>query len=215
MAFKAVIFDLDGVIVSTDEYHYMAWKRIADEEGVYFDESINMRLRGVSRMESLDILLEKSQVNYSENEKLRLAERKNSLYIDFIKRLTPDNALPGVGALLSSLKENNVKIAIGSSSKNCPAILKYIGLNNYFDAVVDGNDISYSKPHPEVFLKASQKLGVRPKDCLVIEDASSGVAAALAAGMKVVGVGSASTDEDADYTSQSLEGFNLDIVLKP
>jgi len=214
MGFKAVIFDLDGVIVSTDEYHYRAWKKVADEEAIYFDDKINMRLRGVSRMESLEIVLEKSQKQYSKKVKLLLAERKNSYYLDLIKSLTPDDILPGVIDLLSQLKENGIKIAIGSSSKNSPEILSHIGLGSYFDATVDGNNINNSKPHPEVFLKAAAALGLDPQDCIVVEDAASGVAAALAAGMQVIGVGSAATDKDADYTAESLEGFNMDLIVK-
>ena len=214
MGFKAIIFDLDGVIVSTDEHHYRAWKKVADEEAIYFDEIINMRLRGVSRMESLEIVLEKSQKQYSKEEKLLLAERKNLYYKNLIKNLTPDDILPGVIDLLSLLKENGIKIAIGSSSKNSPEILSYIGLDSYFDATVDGNDINNSKPHPEVFLKAAYALGQSPQDCLVVEDAASGVVAALAAGMKVVGVSSAATDKNADYTAESLEGFNTDLIIR-
>jgi len=214
MGFKAVIFDLDGVIVSTDEHHYRAWKKVADEEAIYFDDKINMRLRGVSRMESLEIVLEKSQKQYSKEEKLLLAERKNSYYLDLIKSLTPDDILPGVIDLLSQLKENGIKIAIGSSSKNSPEILSYIGLGSYFDATVDGNNINNSKPHPEVFLKAAVALGHDPQECIVVEDAASGVAAALAAGMQVIGVGSAATDKNADYTAKSLEGFNTDLIIK-
>ena len=213
MGFRAVIFDLDGVIVSTDEHHYRAWKKIADEEAIYFDDIINMRLRGVSRMESLEVVLEKSKKQYSKEEKFLLAERKNSYYKDLIKSLTPDDILPGAIDLLSLLKENGIKIAIGSSSKNSPEILSYIGLDSYFDATVDGNDISNSKPHPEVFLKASERLGVKPEDCLVIEDAASGVAAALAAGMKVIGVGSAANDKNADYKTLSLKGFDAGLVF--
>ena len=143
---KAVIFDLDGVIVSTDDCHYEAWKKLADEEGIYFDRKINDRLRGVSRMASLEIVLERSEKTYTEEEKAELAERKNGYYKEFIKKLTPNDILPGVMDNLEELKKNGIKIAIGSSSKNTPIILKQIGLDGYFDAVSDGNNISKSKP---------------------------------------------------------------------
>ncbi len=163
---KAVIFDLDGVIVSTDDCHCAAWKRLADEEGIYFDGEINNRLRGVIRRTSLDIVLERAERTYTEAEKAELAERKNNYYKEFIKKLTPDDILPGVAKNLEELKENFIKIAIGSSSKNTPIILKQIRLESTFDAVADGNCITHSKPDPEVFLKAAQMLGIAPKTVL-------------------------------------------------
>ncbi len=199
MKYKAVIFDLDGVIVCTDECHYMGWKKLADDEGIYFDHKINERQRGVSRMESLDILLEKATKTYTDDEKLEMATRKNEYYKEYIKSLSPDDILPGVLNFTHFLKDRGIKIAIGSSSKNTPAILKNIGLNTYFDAVADGNDISKSKPDPEVFLKAAEKLGVQPADCLVVEDADAGIEAAIAGGMDVIGVGAASQNAKATY----------------
>ena len=213
MSIKAVIFDLDGVIVSTDDCHYRAWKRMADEEGIYFDFVINERLRGVSRMESLSIILEKANKVYTEDEKIAMALRKNDYYREFIKELTPNDILPGVINILHSLKEKGIKVAIGSSSKNCPMILQQIGLSNFFDATADGNDISKSKPNPEVFLLASEKLGMEPKDCLVVEDADAGIEAALSAGMKVLGVGSASNNIKANLTSKSLAEVSIDFIL--
>ncbi|SHJ85877.1 beta-phosphoglucomutase [Hathewaya proteolytica DSM 3090] len=189
MSIKAIIFDLDGVIVTTDNYHYEAWKMLADEKGVYFDRDINERLRGVSRMESLNIVLENSSRVFSEEEKNEMTERKNNYYKDLIRKLTPEDILPGVIELLRDLKDNNIKVAIGSSSKNAPSILKYIGLTKEFDAVVDGNNISHSKPHPEVFLKCAEALDLKPEECVVVEDAEAGVQAALAAKMKVLAVG--------------------------
>nr|MCR4718254.1 beta-phosphoglucomutase [Bacillota bacterium] len=174
---KAVIFDLDGVIVSTDDCHYEAWKKLADEEGIYFDRKINDRLRGVSRMASLEIVLERANKAYTEEEKAKLAKRKNGYYRDFIKKLTPNDILPGVMDNLEELKKNGIKIAIGSSSKNTPIILKQIGLCGYFDAVSDGNNISKSKPDPEVFVKAAEMLKIPPKNCLVVEDADAGIEA--------------------------------------
>ncbi len=204
MKYKAVIFDLDGVIVCTDDCHYMGWKKLADDEGIYFDRSINERQRGVSRMESLEVLLEKAEKEYTDEEKLEMATRKNEYYKEFIKELSPKDILPGVMEFTEFLKKNSIKIAIGSSSKNTPAILKNVGLENYFDAVADGNDITKSKPDPEVFLTAANKLGVPAFDCLVVEDADAGVQAALAAGMDVIGVGSASKNENATYRFEDL-----------
>ncbi len=185
---KAVIFDLDGVIVSTDDCHYEAWKMMADKEGIYFDKEINNRLRGVSRMESLEIVLERASKEYSEAEKLQLAECKNDYYKELITKLTPDDILPGAKDTLDRLKANGTKVAIGSSSKNTPVILKQIGLSDYFDAVSDGNNITNSKPDPEVFLKAADMLGIEYKDCMIVEDADAGIEAGTRAGMKTLSV---------------------------
>ena len=178
-----VIFDLDGVIVSTDNCHYLAWKKMADEEGIPFDRTINERLRGVSRMESLNIILEKANKAYSEEEKQAMATRKNGYYVELIGSLTPGDMLPGAMDTLQMLKEKGIRIAIGSSSRNTPVILKQIQLENAFDAVADGNAITHSKPDPEVFLLAAKLLGLSPDNCLVVEDADAGVEAALAGGM--------------------------------
>lgn len=213
MDIQAVIFDLDGVILSTDEYHYEAWKRMADEEGIYFDKEINENLRGVSRMESLEIVLKKSQKNYTEEEKLELAARKNEYYKLLLNRLTGSDILPGVMRVLNELKERGIKIAIGSSSKNAPFILRKIGLGDYFYAIADGNGIKNSKPDPEVFLLASKKLQVEPEKCLVVEDADAGIEAALAGGMKVIGVGYASNNEKAHYRMESLAEFDFNILI--
>ena len=203
---KAVIFDLDGVIVSTDDCHFRAWKRMADEEGIYFDREINNRLRGVSRMASLDIVLERSKREYSEREKQELAERKNEYYKELICELTPDDILPGVMDKLENLKENGIKIAIGSSSKNTPIILKQIGLDGYFDAVSDGNNITHSKPDPEVFLKAAEMLNIPPEDCMIVEDADAGIEAGKRAGMKTLAVQGA---KGADFSTENLEKCDL------
>lgn len=213
MSIKAVIFDLDGVIVSTDDYHYRAWKKISDEEGIYFDREINERLRGVSRMESLEIILEKSNKEYSEEEKLSFAERKNSLYRNLLEELTSKDILPGVMNLLESLKNKGIKIAIGSSSKNTKFILNKIGLNDYFDAISDGTEIKNSKPDPEVFLLAAEKLSIEPKDCLVVEDADAGVEAGLDGGMKVLAVGYAASNEKANLRMKSLEEFEYENIV--
>jgi len=206
---KAVIFDLDGVIVSTDDCHYKAWKKMADDEGIYFDKIINNRLRGVSRMESLEIVLEKAEKKYLEEEKLQLAERKNGYYKEFITKLTPGDILPGARKTLDELKTNGIKVAIGSSSKNTPIILKQIGLSDYFDAVSDGNNITNSKPDPEVFLKAADMLGIPYTECMIVEDADAGIKAGKSAGMKTVSVhGAKGADiEIVDLSEKSLLSF--------
>jgi beta-phosphoglucomutase len=210
---KAVIFDLDGVIVTTDDCHYQAWKRMADEEGIYFDRVINERLRGVSRMESLAIILEKSARPYSEQQKREMAERKNRYYCELIKNLSSRDILPGVMEILKILKQKGVKIAIGSSSKNALLILKQVGLESCFDTVADGNDIKHSKPDPEVFLVAARKMGVRPQDCLVVEDADAGIEAAKAGGMQVLGIGFAANNLKADHVAASLLDPNAWLIL--
>ena len=206
MKIKAVLFDLDGVIVTTDDCHYKAWKMMADDEGIYFDRKINERLRGVSRMESLQIILEKAQKEYTDDEKNKLAEKKNNIYVDLIQKLTPEDILPGVIKNLNTLKENGIKIAIASSSKNTKTILKQIGLIDCFDAISDGNNIKNSKPDPEVFLKAADMVGVAYEDCLVIEDADAGILAGKAAGMKTVAVANA---VGGDYHVSSLDDVDL------
>ncbi len=205
-----VIFDLDGVIVSTDDCHYRAWKSLADAEGISFDRTDNERLRGVSRMESLDIILEKAGREYSEAEKLEMATRKNENYRELILELTPNDILPGVMHFLTELKGRGVKLAIGSSSKNSPAILERIGLTGFFDAEADGNDIKRSKPDPEVFLLAADRLGLAPSSCLVVEDADAGVESALAAGMQVLGVGSAMNHPKATLRAPDLSVIGPD-----
>ncbi|MBE5742301.1 MAG: beta-phosphoglucomutase [Clostridiales bacterium] len=202
---KAFIFDLDGVIVSTDKFHYMAWKKMADEEGIYFDESINDRLRGVSRMDSLEIVLERSSKSYSASEKLLLADRKNEYYKQYLESLTEADRLPDVTETLSALRQKGYKLAIGSSSKNTPIILKKIGFEGYFDAVSDGNNIKKSKPDPEVFIKAAEYLGEKPKDCFVVEDAEAGIDAAVSGGFTAIGIGVASKYEK---TQISLNKFS-------
>ncbi len=202
---KAVIFDLDGVIVSTDEFHYMGWKKIADEEGIYFDKTINNRLRGVSRMESLDIVLERAARFYSENEKLELAAKKNSYYVGFLSALSPSDILEGISDVLDALRKKGVKLAIGSSSRNSKIILEKIGLLNAFDAIADGTEIKRSKPDPEVFLLASKKLSIEPSECAVIEDALAGIDSANGAGMVSVAISDAKSYEKATYRIETAQ----------
>ena len=199
MKYQGVIFDLDGVICSTDEYHYLAWKRLADRLGIPFDRTINNRLRGVSRMESLEIILEKSTQRYSEEEKQAFAAEKNDLYRQLLHHMSPADLSADVKNTLSVLREWGLKLAIGSSSKNTPFILERIGLNGYFDAVSDGNNITRSKPDPEVFLTAAAMLRLPPSVCLVVEDAHAGVQAAVAGGFDCAAMGDALEDGNATY----------------
>ncbi len=191
MSIQGVIFDLDGVLVTTDEYHYRGWKRLAEEKGIPFTHEDNHRLRGVSRMESLEIILERATHAYSQAEKLEMAERKNRYYVELLQDLTPADTLPGARALLEGLRKRGMKLAVGSSSRNTPLIMAKVDLNRYFNAVADGNDITNSKPDPEVFLIAAERLGLRPEACLVVEDAEAGVEAARRAGMAVFAIGPA------------------------
>jgi beta-phosphoglucomutase len=200
---KAFIFDLDGVIVSTDSLHYRAWKALADSENIYFDEEINNRLRGVSRMESLAIILERATRSYTDEEKVAMAERKNAIYRELLQVLTPNDRLANVTDTLERLRKQGYKLAIGSSSKNTPIILEKIGYSGYFDAISDGNNIKNSKPDPEVFLKAAEFLNLQPQDCFVVEDAEAGIAAAKAGGFTAIGIGSAAQDPNADYAIDS------------
>lgn len=205
ISYKAVIFDLDGVICSTDEYHYQAWKDMADSLGVYFDRTINNRLRGVSRMESLEIVLERYHGAVLSNErKQELAMMKNDIYRDSLKTLSSTDILPGVQDTLDALHTKGVKLAIGSSSKNTPFILQQLGLKHCFDAISDGNNITRSKPDPEVFLKAAEYLHLPPEVCLVVEDAVSGVQAGHTGGFDVAAVGDASAAGVGDYNMESV-----------
>lgn len=200
---KAFIFDLDGVIVFTDKFHYQAWKKMADRMGIYFDETINNRLRGVSRMESLEIILEKYDGALSQDEKEALAEEKNASYRELLKTMTPADVSEEVRNTLNELRARGYKLAIGSSSKNARFILEKVELLDFFDAISDGNNITNSKPDPEVFLKAAEYLGEAPEHCIVVEDAYAGVDAAKAGGMRAAAIGDAAAYEKADYVLES------------
>ena len=211
---KGLIFDLDGVLVFTDKFHYQAWKTMADELGVYFDETINHRLRGVSRMDSLEIILERYEgPDLSLREKEKLAEKKNEIYRTLLESMTPDDVTKEVRDTLTKLREKGYKLAIGSSSKNAKFILEKVELKDAFDAISDGNNITKSKPDPEVFLKAAEYLGLPPKACMVVEDAEAGIEAAKKGGMYAAGIGEAAKSINAD---ESLKTFSelVDIVDK-
>ena len=205
MQFDAIIFDLDGVICFTDEYHYRAWKAMADGMGIPFDRTINNRLRGVSRMASLEIILEQYHgPALSDERKAELAQQKNDLYRESLKEMSPKDLSDEVKETLDALRGMGLKLAIGSSSKNTPFILGQIGLKDYFDAVSDGNNITRSKPDPEVFVKAADMLGIAPERCLVVEDAVSGAEAGHAGGMKVACLGDAALNGAGDWNMQSI-----------
>lgn len=201
---RAVIFDLDGVLVSTDELHYEAWLQIARQEGIPFDRAVNDRLRGVSRMQSLAIILERAGQSYSQPEQEALAAQKNEHYRALLQTLTPAALLPGARETLCALRGRGIKTAVGSSSKNAPLILQRLQIEPLFDAVSDGNGLQHSKPHPEVFLRAAERLGLPPRDCLVVEDAEAGIQAAKAAGMPAAALGSARACPAADYRLEQL-----------
>lgn len=214
MELKGCIFDLDGVIVDTAKYHYLAWKRLADELGIFFTEEHNEALKGVSRMASLDILLSLEGVKKSEAEKEMLATRKNNWYVEYISKMTPDEILPGSIVLLEKLHAEGIKVAIGSASKNAGMILNRIGVMQHFDAIVDGHKITRAKPDPEVFLKCAEELGLDPSNCVVFEDAIAGVEAALAGGMRCIGIGNSTTLCKADLVLPDLRGITIEQLRK-
>jgi beta-phosphoglucomutase len=207
---KACLFDLDGVIVDTARYHYIAWKQIADELGFYFSEDDNERLKGVSRMQSLDILLEVGKIELDERSKFLLTEKKNGIYVDYVSRMTEAEILPGVTDFLDQLKSNQIRIALGSASKNAPMILERINLEEMFDAIIDGNKVSNAKPDPEVFLKGAFELGVKPEECLVFEDAQAGIEAAQNAWMFTIGVGLEENLKGADHIIPGFLEMNIE-----
>ncbi|MGN0807481.1 MAG: beta-phosphoglucomutase [Candidatus Coproplasma sp.] len=202
--FNNVIFDLDGVICSTDKFHYLAWKRAVEPLGVEFNESVNNRLRGVSRMDSLNIILKKYDGQISQTEKVKLCEYKNNLYREMLSTLSMKDLSKDVLDTLVGLKGCGKKIAIGSSSKNTKLILEKLGIIELFDAIADGNDILKSKPDPEVFLKAAEMLGEKSCDCAVVEDAESGIQAAVAGGFYAIAISDARKSPLADMKINKL-----------
>ncbi|MVN21901.1 beta-phosphoglucomutase [Mucilaginibacter arboris] len=210
MNVKACIFDLDGVIVDTAVYHFKSWKRLADELGINFTLHDNERLKGVSRMRSLEIVLEIGHQTKTEAEKQELATRKNEWYTEMISKMKPDEVLPGAREFLQQVKNAGIKTALGSASKNAGTILEKTGLIPFFDAIVDGNHVATAKPDPEVFLKGAEALKIEPANCVVFEDAIAGVEAALAGGMKVIGIGSGEILNKADLVVSGLDKMNID-----
>lgn len=195
---RAAIFDLDGVIVDTAKYHYLAWKRLAREYGFDFTEIDNERLKGVSRVRSLEILLEIGGLSLDESEKEKMAAQKNEWYIDYIKHMDASEILPGSAEYLQNIRRKGIKTALGSASKNAPLILERLGIFDLFDVIVDGNKVSKAKPDPEVFLRAAAELNVPSTGCVVFEDAEAGIEAALRANMGAVGIGKPALLSQAD-----------------
>jgi len=209
---KGCIFDLDGVIVDTAKYHFLAWKRLADELGILFTELDNERLKGVSRMASLEILLEIGNIIFEEDRKYMLAEKKNNWYREYILKMDQEEVLPGVKVFMESLKNEDIKIALGSASKNALTILENINMINYFDAIIDGNKVQNAKPDPEVFILGAKELGLYPNECVVFEDAVAGIKAAKLAGMKVIGVGDSVILGNADIVIPGFNEVTLDLL---
>jgi len=214
MNIKGCIFDLDGVIVDTAKYHFLAWKRLADQLKIRFNEEDNERLKGVSRMDSLEIILELGQMRLDAKLKEEYASLKNKWYVDYISRMKPEEILPGSLEFIHELKQASIKVAVGSASKNTPMILERVGLNGMFDAIADGNIVHKAKPDPEVFLTAAKLIGLEPRKCVVFEDAVAGVQAALNAGMFCVGIGSEKVLKEAHYIVPGLNKMNLKKLQK-
>lgn len=206
---QAFIFDLDGVIVDTAKYHFWAWRRMANELGTDFSEAQNEHLKGVSRMESLELILEWGGVTgLSEARKNELADLKNGWYQAYVDQMTRDEILPGVMSFLDAARSLGIQLAIGSGSKNAPAIIDRLGINDYFAALIDGSQLKHSKPDPEVFLRAAEALHLEPSACAVFEDAAKGVDAALAGGFYAVGVGDAQALAHAQVVIPGFEGLS-------
>ncbi len=212
MSKKAFIFDLDGVIVDTAKYHYKAWKKLANNLGFDFTVEQNELLKGVSRVKSLEILLEIGQVSLSEKEKLKIMSEKNEHYLEYINLMGMDEILPGILSILQYLRIKNIPFALGSASKNARLILKQLNLLDLFDAIVDGNDVSKAKPNPEVFLIAAKKLKNKPKNCIVIEDAIAGIQAANKAKMVSVGIGDKEILIESDIVLKSTSELTIDLI---
>jgi beta-phosphoglucomutase len=188
---KGCIFDLDGVIVDTAHYHFLAWKRLADELGYMLTEKENEKLKGVSRMQSLEIILALAGISLNEEHKQMLANKKNFWFTEYVERMTPEEIFPGVKQLIYDLRSHGIKIGLASSSMNAKTVIRLLHIQHEFEVTVDGSMIRHTKPHPEIFLVTADKLGLEPSSCVVLEDAEAGVEAALAAGMKCIGIGSA------------------------
>jgi len=207
---KACIFDLDGVIVDTAVYHYKAWKQLANELGFDITEEQNENLKGVSRMASLDLILQWGGVTKTDKEKEELATRKNTWYVEMINKMTPDEILPGAAEFLQTCIDAGLKTALGSASKNSETILKKVGIAHFFNAIIDGNKVSKPKPDPEVFLKGAEELGTPAENCVVFEDAMAGIEAAHNGGMKAVGIGSPQVLTEADLVVSGLDKMTLE-----
>lgn len=206
--FKACIFDLDGVLVDTAKYHFIAWRRLSESLGITFTEHDNEQLKGVSRADSLEYILNKGSVQITAEQKEALMTKKNEWYLELVNTMHPDELLPNVRGFLSELKQMGIFIGLGSSSKNAQMILDKTGIVSFFDTIVDGRHTQYSKPHPEVFLIGAKQLGVSPKETVVFEDAVSGIAAAKSGGFFAIGIGQQEILSQADFVIPSLQHLN-------
>jgi beta-phosphoglucomutase len=211
--YRAAIFDLDGVIVDTAKYHYLAWKNLAKNLGFDFSERENERLKGVSRIRSLEILLEIGEITLDEDAKNRLAAKKNQEYVEYIREIEPEEMLAGSEVCLNLLRDKGVGIGLGSASKNATLILEKLQIGHLFDVIIDGNQVTNAKPDPEVFLLGARELGVEPADCVVFEDAEAGLQAARAAGMFAVGVGEPDVLKSAHFVISGLHAFNIESLF--
>ena len=209
MTIRACLFDLDGVLVDTAKFHYLAWKNLADRLGINFTLEDNERLKGVSRMDSLEILLDLGKITLSAEEKNKFAAEKNERYLNYVRQMTPDDILPGVKEFLRELKANGIRVGLGSASKNARLILERTNIASLFDVIIDGNLTAHAKPHPEVYALGAQQLEIPAEDCVVFEDAIAGIQSAHNAGMKCIGIGSPDILHEADLV---FPGF---IKLKP
>ena len=210
---KGFIFDLDGVITDTAEYHYLGWKKLADEENMEFDREFNEKFRGVSRMECLDLLLEANNRKVTPEERKELAERKNNYYQEYLKNISKDNLLDGIEDVLKTLKDKGFKLAIASASKNTSIVVKKLDIKDMFDTISDGHSVKKSKPAPDLFLHTAEKLNLEPKECVVFEDAEAGVDAAIAANMTAVGIGPEKRVGHAHYRFDSVQDIELKKIM--
>lgn len=212
---KAFIFDLDGVITDTAEYHFLAWKQLAAELGITIDREFNEQLKGISRMDSLErILALKPELEFSQEEKERLATKKNEHYKELIQDISPKDLLPGIKELLANIEKQGIPMALASASKNAPMVIKQLEVEHYFEHVVDAAKVEKGKPDPEIFLKAADALGVPYEECIGVEDAPAGVEAVNSAGMFSVGVGSAESLSHADYVVEDTSGLVFDVIIE-
>ncbi len=211
---EAFIFDLDGVITDTAEYHFLSWKRLAEGENITFTREDNEQLRGVSRRKSLELVLNNKKGNYSEEKIQEMMKRKNKYYQEYIKTVTPDNLLPGIKKFLEELQTRNYKLAVASASKNAKSVIKSLGIGNMFETISDGYSVEKTKPAPDLFLFTAEKLGVEPEDCAVVEDAEAGIEAALAAGMLAIGIGPEERVGKAHIRFDQVVDLNLEKILK-
>ena len=211
---ECIIFDLDGVLTDTSRYHYLAWKRLADEKGIYFDEKINERLKGVGRRESFEIILERSERVFSEEEIKECLNIKNEYYYDLIKRISSENLYNGVEELLHQIKSKGLKIVLASASKNAQFIMERLGIGHFFDSIIDVNEVIQGKPAPDIFLLAAQKAGALPQNCLVIEDSIAGLTAARRANMNCYGIGGSDLIGLCDKVFKETKDINLNSIYE-